>query len=185
LKLIGATRVEKFNFLVYTFQARRPKSRKKEYFIRFSPVISNRAATAVRTEVRSWNLPRRSDKAIEDLSRMFNPIIWGWLRYYGLYYPSALYPPMRQLDRDLALWAKRIQEAAWSSTQGDTQDRTDFSVRSGNVRTLADGRAAWLLDGNREPRGGTPQGYSPCDLLPRPSGRSAGSDARHQDDVEV
>jgi len=38
---------------------------------------------------------------------MFNPIIRGWLRYYGRYYRSALYPPMRQLDRDLALWAKR------------------------------------------------------------------------------
>jgi hypothetical protein len=139
LKRIGATRVEKLNFLVYTFQARRPKSRKKEDFIRFNPVISNKAATAVRTDVRSWSLPRRSDKAIEDLCRLFNPIIWGWLRYYGRYYPSALYPPMRQLDRDLALWAKRIQEAAWSSIQGVTQDRTDFSVRTGNVRTLLDG----------------------------------------------
>jgi hypothetical protein len=49
----------------------------------------------------------RADKAIDDLSHMFNPIIRGWLRYYGRYYRSALYPPMRQLDRDLALWAKR------------------------------------------------------------------------------
>jgi hypothetical protein len=38
---------------------------------------------------------------------MFNPIIRGWLRYYGRYYRSALYPSMRALDRDLALWAKR------------------------------------------------------------------------------
>jgi RNA-directed DNA polymerase len=38
---------------------------------------------------------------------MFNPIIRGWLQYYGRYYRSALYPTMRALDRDLALWAKR------------------------------------------------------------------------------
>jgi RNA-directed DNA polymerase len=47
------------------------------------------------------------DKAIEDLSRMFNPIIRGWLQYYGRYYHSALYPTMRELDRDLVLWATR------------------------------------------------------------------------------
>jgi RNA-directed DNA polymerase len=56
---------------------------------------------AIRTEIRSWNLHLRGDKSIEDLSRMFNPIIRGWLQYYGRFYRSALYPPMRQLDRSL------------------------------------------------------------------------------------
>jgi RNA-directed DNA polymerase len=98
---------EKFEFLGYTFQARRSKNRRGKYFINFSPAVSNKAATAIRTKIRSWNLPQRSDKAIEDLSRMFNPVVRGWIRYYGRYYPSALYPTMRQLDRDLALWAKR------------------------------------------------------------------------------
>ncbi len=98
---------EKFDFLGYSFQARRSKNRKGKFFINFSPAVSNRAAKAIRDTFRSWNLPKRSDKAIEDLSRMFNPIIRGWLQYYGRYYRSALYPTMRELDRDLALWAKR------------------------------------------------------------------------------
>jgi RNA-directed DNA polymerase len=98
---------EKFDFLGYAFQARRSKNRKGEHFINFSPAVSNKAATAIRAEIRSWNLPKRSDKAIEDLSHMFNPIMRGWIRYYGRFYPPALYPTMRQLDRDLALWAKR------------------------------------------------------------------------------
>ena len=37
----------------------------------------------------------RIDKQIEDLSRMFNPVIRGWLQYYGRYYRSALYPTFR------------------------------------------------------------------------------------------
>jgi hypothetical protein len=65
------------------------------------------AVKAIRAEIRSWNLPRRRDKSIEDLSRMFNPIVRGWVQYYGRYYRSALYPPMQQLDRALACWAYR------------------------------------------------------------------------------
>ncbi|HEX2715538.1 MAG TPA: group II intron reverse transcriptase/maturase [Candidatus Acidoferrales bacterium] len=98
---------EKFDFLGYTFRPRRSKNRKGKHFINFSPAVSDKSAQAMRDAIRSWNLPKRSDKAIDDLSRMFNPIVRGWLLYYGRYYRSALYPPMRQLDRDLALWAKR------------------------------------------------------------------------------
>jgi hypothetical protein len=36
---------------------------------------------------------------------MFNPIIRGWINYYGRYYKSALYPALRYLDRRLARWA--------------------------------------------------------------------------------
>ena len=98
---------EKFDFPGYTFRPRRSKNRKGKFFINFSPAVSGTAGKAIRAEIRSWNLHLRSDKAIEDLSRMFNPIVRGWLQYYGRYYRSALYPMMRQLDRSLARWAYR------------------------------------------------------------------------------
>ena len=98
---------EKFDFLGYTFRPRRSKNRFEKYFINFSPAISDRAVKAIRVEIRSWKLHLRSDKSIEDLSRMFNPKIRGWLQYYGRYDRSALYPPRRQLDRALARCAYR------------------------------------------------------------------------------
>ena len=98
---------EKFDFLGYTFRPRRSKNRKGKFFINFSPAVADKAVKKIRTEIRSWNLHLRSDKSIEDLSRMFNPVIRGWLQYYGRFYRSALYPPMRQLDRSLARWAER------------------------------------------------------------------------------
>jgi len=98
---------EKFDFLGYRFRPRRSKNRHGKYFINFTPAVSDKAGKAIRAEMRSWKLHLRSDKAIEDLARMFNPIIRGWLQYYGRYYRSALYPLMRQLDRSLARWAYR------------------------------------------------------------------------------
>jgi RNA-directed DNA polymerase len=84
---------EKFDFLGYTFRARRSKNRWGKFFINFSPAVSDKAAKAMRQRMRSWTLQRRSDKSLDDLSRMFNPILCGWITYYGQYYKSALRVP--------------------------------------------------------------------------------------------
>jgi RNA-directed DNA polymerase len=97
----------KFDFLGYTFQARRSKNRWGKYVINFSPAVSNAAAKAMRQKTRSWGLHLRSDKSLEDLSRMFNPILRGWANYYGRFYKSAMYPTFRHLDRVLVQWAMR------------------------------------------------------------------------------
>ncbi|WP_246293682.1 group II intron maturase-specific domain-containing protein [Desulfobacter latus] len=44
---------------------------------------------------------------MEDLSHMFNPVIQGWINYYGRFYKSALYPALRCLDHRLVIWATR------------------------------------------------------------------------------
>ena len=96
---------EKFDFLGYSFQARRSKNRWGKFFVNFSPGVSNAATKAIREEIRGWQLRCRIDRWIDDLARMFNPIIRGWITYYGRYYKSALYPALRYLDQGLAAWA--------------------------------------------------------------------------------
>ncbi len=96
---------ENFDFLSYTFRPRRSKNRWGKYFVNFSPGVSNAAAKAMRQTIRGWQLRCRVDKRIDDLARMFNPVIRGWITYYGRYYKSALYPTLRYLDRRLARWA--------------------------------------------------------------------------------
>ena len=98
---------QKFDFLGFTFRPRGSKSQKGEFFVNFSPAISARAAKAIRDEIRGWRLQSRSDLSIQDLSRMYNPILRGWLQYYGRYYRSAVYRAMRQLDKMLARWASQ------------------------------------------------------------------------------
>ena len=98
---------EKFDFLGYTFRPRRSKSRLGKYFVSFSPAVSDEAVKEMRREMRRWRLHLRSDKMLDDLSRMFNPVMRGWVNYYGRFYKSALYATFRGFDRVLARWAMR------------------------------------------------------------------------------
>ena len=96
-----------FDFLGYTFRPRRSKSRHGKFFINFTPGVSNKACKAMRDTTRSWKLRMRSDKSLQDLANMYNPIVRGWINYYGKYYQSALYPVLRHLNMTLMKWACR------------------------------------------------------------------------------
>lgn len=103
----GSHEHEKFTFLGYEFRPRRAKNYKGKFFISFLPAISDKAARNIREEMRRWKIHLRSDKKIDDLARMFNPMIRGWVQYYGRYYRSMLYPVFRPLDGILVRWARR------------------------------------------------------------------------------
>lgn len=96
---------QSFDFLGYNFRPRRSKNRWGKFFVNFTPGISNAAAKAIRQTIKGWKLRCRIDKQVDDLARMFNPVIQGWINYYGRFYQSALYPTLRYLDRRLVQWA--------------------------------------------------------------------------------
>jgi RNA-directed DNA polymerase len=75
---------ERFDFLGYTFRPRRSKNRWGKFFINFTPAASTDAMTKMRQEMRRWRLPVRSDKAIDDLARMWNPALRGWIQLRAL-----------------------------------------------------------------------------------------------------
>jgi RNA-directed DNA polymerase len=99
--------VTSFDFLGYTFRPRRSKNRWGKYFINFSPAVSNAACKAMRQTIRGWRIHLKVDRDIGDLSRMFNPVVRGWINYYGRFYKSQLYGVLRHLDRSLMLWVRR------------------------------------------------------------------------------
>jgi RNA-directed DNA polymerase len=99
--------VQQFDFLGYTFRPRLSKGRLNRYFVNFSPALSAKAEKAIGKTISGWRIHRMSDKSIKDLSRIFNPMIRGWLNYYGKYYKSALYPIFKQLNMSMIKWAMR------------------------------------------------------------------------------
>lgn len=98
---------ESFDFLGYTFRPRLSKNKYGKTFVNFTPAISKKAAKKIRKEIRSWRIHLRSDKKLEDLARMFNGHVQGWVNYYGRFYKSAMYPILRNMERYLICWATR------------------------------------------------------------------------------
>ncbi len=96
-----------FDFLGYTFRPRRAKWRGELYGLSFLPAASPKALKAIRQAIRGWSLQTRSDKALDDLARIFNPYIRGWINYYSHFYKSELYPTLRRIDAFLVRWARR------------------------------------------------------------------------------
>lgn len=103
----GEYPVTSFDFLGFTFMPRLSKSRYGSLFLNFSPALSNKAGKAIREQCHQWNIHRRSDTSLEDLSRMCSPVIRGWINYYGSFYKSKLIRTMRHLNRILVRWAMR------------------------------------------------------------------------------
>jgi len=103
----GSYEQEQFDFLGYTFRPRLSMNSKEEYFVNFSPAVSDNAAKKIRKTIRSWHLHMRSDKSLSDLAHMYNGEVRGWINYYGRFYKSALYPSLRQLNDYLVRWAMR------------------------------------------------------------------------------
>jgi RNA-directed DNA polymerase len=103
----GDHEVTSFTFLGYEFRPRLAKSRTGHHFVSFLPAVSTDAMKAMGREIRSWHLARRSDKSLDDLARMFNSIVQGWINYYGRFYKSELLYFLRRLNRHLARWACR------------------------------------------------------------------------------
>lgn len=97
-----------FDFLGYTFQPRRAKNRRGKFFVSFLPAISTKAAKKIRATIRSWRMAStRNNQRLEDLARLTNPTVRGWMNYYGRFYRSKCTQVLRYFNEALAAWARR------------------------------------------------------------------------------
>ena len=103
----GDAAIIQFDFLGYRFRPRLTKWRGELFAASYLPAASPEALKAISQTIRRWSLHTRSDKALDDLARMVNPPIRGWINYYSHFYKSALYPTLRRIDAFLIRWARR------------------------------------------------------------------------------
>jgi RNA-directed DNA polymerase len=94
-----------FTFLGYTFRPRKARRKDGAMFTSFLPAISPEALKAKSVRLRELRIHRHTNLTLEDLARWLNPIVAGWMRYYGRYYRSALYPLLRRVNVYVRRWA--------------------------------------------------------------------------------
>ncbi len=92
----GCHQNTKFIFLGYEFRRRMVKGSKGKTFLSFTPAISKEAKKDINRTIRRTGVRNRSDLSLEQVARWLNPMLNGWINYYGRYNKSALKPIMRQ-----------------------------------------------------------------------------------------
>jgi RNA-directed DNA polymerase len=94
-----------FTFLGFTFRGRMALGRNGEYFTGFLPAMSTEALKAKSTELRSMRIHRCTTLTLDDLTRWLNPIVGGWMNYYGRFYRSEMYPLLQRVNAYVRRWA--------------------------------------------------------------------------------
>ena len=94
-----------FTFLGFAFRPREARSRDGVRFTSWLPAISPEALKATSARLRKMRIHRRTDLSLDDLARWLNPIVAGWMNYYGRYYRSAVSPLLQRVNIYLRRWA--------------------------------------------------------------------------------
>jgi RNA-directed DNA polymerase len=103
----GSYEHTQFTFLGYTFRARKAQDKNGRLFASFLPAISRDALAKISGEVRSWHLHTRSELSFVELAKRINPIVAGWMNYYGRFYRSAMSPLLARINAYLVRWIRR------------------------------------------------------------------------------
>jgi RNA-directed DNA polymerase len=97
----------KFEFLGYSFRRRTVKTKQNKLSLSFTAAVSPLAQKSMRAKTRTQKFYKRTELSLNDIAKQFNPVLRGWIEYYGKYQRSALYPVLRHFNKTLVKWAMR------------------------------------------------------------------------------
>ena len=97
-----------FDFLGYQFRPRRvANSQRTEFFCGYTPAVSPGALKSIRATIRSLNIPRQTPGTLTEIAEQINPLLRGWIGYYGRFSPSALATLADYVNQKLKAWIMR------------------------------------------------------------------------------
>jgi RNA-directed DNA polymerase len=97
-----------FTFCGYQFRPRKAFDKvRKRSFTGFLLAAAPGKLTDISRKMASMRLHRRTNTTLEVLAREVNPVLRGWLNYFTEFYPSAVTPIGRRMDRHLMRWARK------------------------------------------------------------------------------
>ena len=82
--------------------------------------------------------PTSDRLAVADIARQINPLLRGWIEYYGRYAPSALYPLLRYVNQTLLAWVMRkFKRFKAHKIRAESLSSKTGSGKRGSLRALA------------------------------------------------
>jgi RNA-directed DNA polymerase len=97
-----------FTFLGYEFRPRESRSGKSgSIFTSFQPAISPVALKDKSQRVRRWRIHARTTNNLEELAEWINPVVRGWMNYYGQFNRWEMYSLLRSINTYLMRWARK------------------------------------------------------------------------------
>ena len=103
----GSFESTSFTFLGYRFCPRSVRGSHGRLFTAFVPAIAPEALKAVSGEVRRWRIHTRTRHDLDDLADLINPVVRGWMNYYGRFFRSKLHPLLKRINAYLVRWARK------------------------------------------------------------------------------
>jgi len=104
----GKYETVKFDFLGYSFQPRSSRSKKSgKLFLGFDCAISISSRKQISIKLRELEISKFTCNSIVGVAHRLNPMIRGWVRYYGKYRMYELTKVFRLLSSRLIRWARR------------------------------------------------------------------------------
>jgi RNA-directed DNA polymerase len=98
----------KFDFLGYQFRPRRvATSQRTEFFCGYTPAVSPTALKSMRATIRSLHIPRQTSGTLAEIAQQINPLLRGWIGYYGRFSRSALFSLVDYVNQKLKAWIMR------------------------------------------------------------------------------
>ena len=99
--------ITSFTFLGYAFRPRKTKLRSGAMSLSFLPAVSPEALKAMGRKVRDWRIHMHTGLDLQQIAAYINPVVAGWMNYYGRFYRSQLYPFLARINTYLMRWARK------------------------------------------------------------------------------
>jgi RNA-directed DNA polymerase len=134
-----------FTFLGFSFRPRGARNKDGGFFVAFLPAISKDALKRLSAIAKSWRLHKRTNQTSTDLARMINPVVRGWMAYYGRYYHSALSRLLYRINFNLLWWIRKKYRVG-------RKQAVDRMVRGYRLRPKAFAHWTWAVPTGARPR---------------------------------
>lgn len=102
----GMYPLTRFDFLGFSFHGRTVQDRKGNLFTGFNPGVSRKSLKRMNESLRALKMYRNTQVTLPELAERINPMVRGWIDYYGAFYPEPLKRFLIRIELGLGRWAR-------------------------------------------------------------------------------